>query len=140
VTARADRPLQLGRHVIVAVAIGLVAPFTAFAWPFAIATGIVIARGEVERINGVSASAAQHVARFVEVIVGALAMLFAGVFFGGLIAFVIVALTAFSERMSAEASPTDRTLARIVLFIGGGVGWVVLGIALGLHVNFRIGA
>ena len=123
-----------------AVAIGLVAPFTAFAWPFAIATGIVIGRGEVERAHGLSASRAQRLARVLEVTGGVLAMLFAGVFIGGLIAFLVVALAAFSERLSADASATDRSLARIVMFIGGGFGWIVLGSILGLHVSFHFGA
>jgi hypothetical protein len=135
-----DRPLRIGSHVIVALAIALVAPFTGFAWPFALATGIVIGRGEVDTAHGVSASLAQRLARVLEVTGGVLAMLFAGVFIGGLVAFLIVALATFSERLAADASSTDRTLARIVLFIGGAFGWLIIGLALGLHLTVRIGS
>ena len=122
-----DRPVQIGRHAIIAVAIALVAPFTGIAWPFALATGIVIGSAEVDRAHGVSASFATRVIRLAAVTGGVLAMLFAGVVVGGLIAFLIVALASFSERLAADASATDRTLARIVMFIAGGIGWIVLG-------------
>ena len=41
-------PFSFGRHLIVALAIGVLAPFTLWAWPFAIATGIVIGTADVE--------------------------------------------------------------------------------------------
>ena len=135
-----DRPLQIGRHVIVAAAIAFVAPFTGFAWPFALATGIVIGSGQVEQANGGSASVATRLIRLAAVTGGVLAMLFAGAVIGGLIAFLIVALTAFSERLSADASVPGRSLARIVLFIGAGIGWIVFGSLLNIHLVLRFGS
>jgi len=115
-TLTGERPLQIGGHVIVALAIALVAPFTGFAWPFAIATGSIIGQGSVEKAHGVSAPLATRLIRVLAVTGGVLAMLVAGVLVGGLIAFLVTALAAFSERLAADASPTDRGLARIVLF------------------------
>jgi hypothetical protein len=135
-----ERPLQMGSHLIVAAAIGMIAPFTGFAWPFALATGIVIGAGEVERAHGVPVSLTQRLVRVLAVTGGVLAMLIAGVVVGGLIAFLVAALATFSERLAADASSTDRTLARIVLFIGGGLGWILLGLVLGLHVAVRFGS
>ena len=67
-------------------------------------------------------------------------MLGAGAIVGGIIAFLVAALAVFSERIAADASPIDRNLARILLLVGGALGWIVLGVALGLHLNVRIGS
>ena len=133
-------PFQIGRHLVVAIAIGVLAPFTGLAWPFAIATGIVIGTAEVEGTHGRTASPSTRLVRFVAVTGGVLAMLIAGAIVGGIIAFLVAALAVFSERIAADASPIDRNLARILLLVGGALGWIVLGIALGLHLNVRIGA
>jgi hypothetical protein len=132
-------PLRLSRHLVVAAAIGLVAPFTGLAWPFAILTGMVIGRSEVDRQRGIPASTTTRVAQVLAVTGGVLAMLLFGAIVGGLIALVIVALAAFSERLAAGASPTDRTLARILVAVVAAVGYVVLALVLNLRVEFRFG-
>lgn len=109
------------------------------AWPFALATGIVIGKAEVEKARGLPVSTSGGLVRRAAVTGGILAMLFAGAIIGGLIALRIVALAAFSERLSADASPIDRTLARIVMFIAGGIGWLVIGTLLNIHVDLRFG-
>jgi hypothetical protein len=133
-------PFQIGRHLVVAIAIGVLAPFTGLAWPFAIATGIVIGTAEVERAHGRTASPSTRLVRFAAVTGGVLAMLIAGAIVGGIIAFLVAALAVFSERIAADASPTDRNLARILLLVGGALGWIVLGVALGFELSVHIGA
>src|SRR6266508_5117781 len=128
--AAAAAPLRLSSHLIVAAAIALVTPFTGLAWPFASLTGMVIGKAEVDRRLGIPSSGAARAVQFLAVTGGVLAMLFLGAIIGGLIAFLIVALTAFSERLAAEASPNDRTLARIVLAVGAAIGYIVLGFVL----------
>jgi hypothetical protein len=66
-------------------------------------------------------------------------MLFFGAIIGGLIAIVVVALASFSERVAAEASPTDRGVARILLFFVPIVMWLVVFPLIGLNVDIRIG-
>ncbi|HET9522411.1 MAG TPA: hypothetical protein VFO73_15290 [Candidatus Limnocylindrales bacterium] len=132
-------PLRLSRHLIVAAAIGLVTPLTGLAWPFAILTGMVIGRSEVDRQRGIPASTTTRAAQVLAVTGGVLAMLLFGAILGGLIAFVIVALAAFSERLAAGASPMDRTVARILVAIVAAVGYVVLALVLNLRVEFRFG-
>jgi hypothetical protein len=133
-------PFRFGRHLVIALAIGLLAPFTLWAWPFAIATGIVIGTADVEKTHGQTVSRSTRLVRVVAVTGGVLAMLVAGAIVGGIIAFLIAALAAFSERIAADASPTDRNLARILLLAGGALGWIVLGVALGFQLNVRIGS
>ena len=131
-------PLQLGRNLIVATAIGVLAPFTLLAWPFAIATGIVIGTADVEKTLGLTASPTTRFIRLAAVTGGVLAMLIAGAIVGGLVAFLVAALAVFSERIAADASPTDRNLARILLFVGGALGWMVLGVTLGFQLDFGL--
>ena len=71
--------------------------------------------------------AAARVIRVLAVTGGVLAMLFAGAILGGLIAFSIVWLVTVSERMSADATPNDRTIARLLLVIGAVVGFLIGG-------------
>lgn len=132
-------PFQFGRHLVVAIAIGLLAPFTLWAWPFAIATGIVIGTADVEKSHGQATSRSTRLIRFVGVTGGVLAMFVAGAIVGGIIAFFVAALADFSERIAADASPTDRNLARILLLTGGALGWIV-SVALGFQLNVRIGS
>ncbi len=129
---------EFGRHLVVALAIGLLAPFTVWAWPFAIATGIIIGTADVEKRHGQTASRSTRLVRVVAVTGGVLAMFITGFFVGGIIGFLIAALADLSERISADASPVDRNLARILLFIGGALGWIA-GTALGFQLNVRIG-
>jgi hypothetical protein len=121
-------PLRYVQHAIIGVAIALVSPFTALAWPFAILTGFVIGRSKADRKQGIRRTAVTTVTSFAAVTGGVLAMMIAGVFFGGLIAFIIVALAAFSERVAAQASPTDRTVARILVFVVALLGWIAIGL------------
>jgi hypothetical protein len=109
--------LNLTYHAIIGVAIGLIAPFTGFAWAIAILLGIVIGKSQVDRATGVRVSSSSQVVRVLAVTGGVLGMLAAGVFIGGLIAFLIVALTAFSERLAMGTSPTDQGIARILIFV-----------------------
>ena len=132
-------PFRFGRYLVVALAIGLLAPFTLWAWPFAIATGIVIGTADVEKAHGQTASRSTRLVRVAAVTGGVLAMFVAGAFVGGIIAFFVAALADFSERVAADASPTDRTLARILLFVGGALGWMVFA-ALGFQFNIHIGS
>jgi uncharacterized membrane protein len=126
---------QFGRNLIVAVAIGVLAPFTLLAWPFAIATGIVIGNADVAKSRGLTVSPSTRFIRLAAVTGGVLAMLIAGALVGGIVAFLVAALAVLSERIAADASPTDRNLARILLFVGGALGWIVLGVTLGFHLD-----
>jgi hypothetical protein len=132
-------PLRLSQHLIAAAAIGLVALFTGLAWPFAILTGMVIGKSDVDRRLGVRSSSTARGAQILAVTGGVLAMLFFGAIIGGLIAFLIVALAAFSERLAADATPNDRMLARIVLAVGAAVVYIVLAVVLNVRVDFRLG-
>lgn len=49
-------PFRFGRHLVVALAIGLLAPFRLWAWPSAIASGIVIGIAGVEKRHGQTVS------------------------------------------------------------------------------------
>jgi hypothetical protein len=62
-------------------------------------------------------------------------MLIAGAIVGGIVAFLVAALAVLSERIAADFSPTDRNLARILLFVGGALGWMVLGVTLGFQLD-----
>lgn len=48
VTEMAVPTLRLSHHVITAIAAGLSAPFTGFAWAFALLTGVVIGRDDLD--------------------------------------------------------------------------------------------
>ena len=130
---------RLYRHVIIGLAIALIAPFTALAWPFAILLGIVIGRDEVERSRGTRRSAGATAGRLLAVTGGVLAMLFFGAIIGGLIAFLIAALAYLSEKAAADAEPTDRIVARILLFVMPLLSYVVLMI-LGANITISFGA
>lgn len=90
-------------------------------------------------MRGEPSNAAASLVRGLAVTGGVLCMLYFGAIIGGLIAFVVVALAAFSERAAAYASPTDRVVARILLFVVPAIAWIAL-IALGVSVNIRIGS
>ena len=131
-------PPQFGRNLIVAVAIGVLAPFTLLAWPFAIATGIVIGTADVAKTLGLTASPSTRFIRLAAVTGGVLAMLIAGAVVGGIVAFLVAALAVLSERIAADASPTDRNLARMLLFVGGALGWMILGVTLGFQLDVSL--
>jgi hypothetical protein len=132
-------PLRLGVHLLVAGTIGLISPFTALAWPFALLVGIVLGSADVRAQHGERDGAADTFVRALGVAGGILAMLFFGAIIGGIVAFGVVALAAFSERAAADASPTDRGVARILLFVVPFVMWFVVFPLLGLNVDINIG-
>jgi len=137
--ATAAAPLRLPVHLLVAVAVGITSPFTALAWPFALLTGIVLGADEGRRMRGERDGVVDALAVAVLAAGGILAMLFFGAIIGGVIAIAVVALAAFSERAAAYASPTDRGVARILLFIVPIVMWFVVFPLLGFEVNINIG-
>lgn len=140
-TTAAARPASLNyvSHVIVGLAIGLIAPFTLLAWPFAILTGIVIGRSDVERSRGIASSTGTKLVRLAAVTGGVLAMIVFGAVLGGLIGFLVMALAALSERAAADASPTDRSIARVVVLVVAVLTWIGLSVVLGGKVDIRIG-
>ena len=132
--------LNVVYHVFLGIVIGLVSLITLLAWPFAILTGMVIGKANSDRRLGrrANASAIQLLA----VTGGVLCMLFFGALLGGLIAFLVVALAAFSERVAENASPVDQTMARIILGVVAVatyfVGWYGLA-ALGFQLRLSFG-
>ena len=124
---------------IIGVAMGLVAPFTAFAWPIAIGVGMILGLAAVERLNGVQQRGSVHLLRALVIVVGTILMFVFGAIIGGVIALLIVGLASFSERVSANAGPTDRVVGRILITIITAVVWFVLLNVLKLNVNINIG-
>lgn len=126
-------------HVIIGVAAGMVAAFTALAWPVALVLGYIVGRDQVERMHGVRNPAATNILRALLIVIGVGAMLFLGAIVGGLIALVIVALVAFSERIAGNTSSTDQGIARILVFIVAAATWAVLFVVLKPNINISIG-
>lgn len=136
-TERPPERLNLPYVAIIGVAIGLVAMVTVFAWPFAILTGMVIGSADVDRMQGRPQRGTAL--RVLAVTGGVLAMLFFGAIIGGLFSFLIVALAAFAERVAANTTPTDKGIARILLFLVSIGTWFLLFYVLRLNVNINIG-
>ncbi|HSK93186.1 MAG TPA: hypothetical protein VLA76_03910 [Candidatus Angelobacter sp.] len=132
-------PLRLAVHLLVAGSAAVISPFTALAWPFALLVGVLIGSADAKRMRGEPDSTGDAVARGFLAAIGVLAMLFFGAIVGGLIAIAVVALAAFSEKAAAHASPTDRGVARILLFMVPIVAWLIVFPLLGLDVDIRIG-
>jgi hypothetical protein len=137
---RAPERLNLAYHGIIGLAIGLITPFTALAWPIAILTGMVIGRANIERARGIRVSGATSVIRVLAVTGGVLGMMVFGAIIGGLIAFTIVALAAFSEQVAGGASSNDQTIVRILIFVVAILTWIVLVLVLNLNVSFKFGS
>ncbi len=133
-----ERP-NLLYHVIIGVAAGMVGAFTGLAWPVALVLGYVIGRDQVERLHGVRNPAATNILRALIVVIGFGAMLFLGAIIGGLIALVIVALVAFSERIAGNTTTTDQGIARILVFVVAAATWAILFFVLKPNINFSIG-
>jgi hypothetical protein len=131
--------LNFAYLAIIGVAMGVVALFTVLAWIPAILTGIVIGRASVDQARGVGSSAATRVLRVLAVTGGVLAMLFFGAVLGGLIAFLVVALASFSERLIATAGPNDQTIARIFTVLVAVGTWAFALFVLQVKVNVSIG-
>lgn len=137
-TAAPVERLNIPYHVVIGVAIGLVALITGFAWPFAILTGMVIGKSNSDRRLG----RAQR-SSFVQLLAvtgGVFAMLLFGALIGGLFAFIIVALAAFSERVAENTRPIDQTMARILIALIGAVVWFAAWSFLGLKINLTFGS
>ena len=130
-------PLRPFVHLLIAIAVGFVAPFTALAWPFALLVGVVLGSDQGRQLRGErSSSTAIGVLALAG---GILGMLFFGAIIGGIIGIAVVMLATFSERAAAFTSPTDRGVARILLFLIPVVMWFVVFPLIGLNVNIRIG-
>ena len=139
-TAVPAQPFRLAYHVVIAIAIGCIAPFTGWAWPFALLTGLVISRDDLDRQAGIRAPGTTRIIRLLAVTGGVLATMIAGAILGGIIAFLIMALVLASERMTVQASPTDRFIARLLLAVGAAIGAFVLGPLIGASLSLTIGA
>ena len=137
VTAPLER-LNVAYHVVIGVAIGLVALITGFAWPFAILTGMVIGKANSDRRLG--RTTGSSVVQLLAVTGGVLAMLFFGALIGGLFAFMIVALAAYSERVAENTRPIDQTMARIMIALIGTVVWFAAWAILGLKISLSFGS
>ena len=137
--AAGSEKINLLYHVIIGVAAGMVAAFTALAWPVALVLGYIVGRDQVERMHGVRSPAATNILRALLIVIGVGAMLFLGAIVGGLIALVIVALVAFSERIAGNASTTDQGIARILVFIVAAATWGILFVVLKPNINISIG-
>ena len=124
-------------HVVIGVSIGLVALITGFAWPFAILTGIVIGKANSDRRLG--RATRTSVVQLLAVTGGVLAMLFFGALIGGLFAFLIVALAAYSERVAENTRPVDQTMARILITLIGTIVWFAMWSVLGLKISLNFG-
>jgi hypothetical protein len=129
--------LNTAYHVVIGVAIGIVALFTGFAWPFAILTGMVIGKASSDRRLG--RTQRTSAVQFLAVTGGILGMMLFGVVIGGLIAFLIVALAAYSERVAENTRPVDQTMARIMISLIGAVVWFAAWAVLGLRINISLG-
>jgi hypothetical protein len=137
--APATVPLRLPVHLLVGVAVGIISPFTGLAWPFALLTGFLLGSDDARRMRGEHQGALDAIALGIVGAGGIIAMLFFGAIIGGIIAIGVLALAVFSERAAAFASPTDRGVARILLFVIPVAMWFVLFPLLGLTVDIDIG-
>jgi hypothetical protein len=135
----APERLNLLYHAIIGVAMGAVAIATVFAWIPAIPMGMVIGRAAVEQAKGVRPRATMQIVRVLAVTGGVIAMLILGLVLGGIVAFIVASLAAFSERLAANAGPNDQTIARIFTTLLAAGTWFVLAILLNIRINFTIG-
>lgn len=131
-------PLRLGVHLLVGLSIGIISPFTALAWPFALAVGILLGSADAKRQRGERDR--DRLGRELLVVFGVLAMLIFGAIVGGVIAFAVVALASFSEKAAAHASPTDRGVARILIAMIPLVLWMFVFPLIGMDVDIRFGS
>jgi hypothetical protein len=138
-SAVATERLNLAYHAILGLAMGAVAVATVFAWIPAIPMGIVIGRAAVEQAKGIRPRATTQIVRLLAVTGGVIAMLVLGLVLGGIVAFVVASLAAFSERLAANAGPNDQTIARILTTLVAAGTWFVLAIFLNIRISFTLG-
>ena len=131
--------INLLYHLIIGVAVGIAAAFTALAWAPALIVGYLIGRDQVERAHGVRNPAATNILRALLIVIGVGAMLFLGAIIGGLIALAIVALMAFSERIAANTSAADQGIARILVVITAVAVWAAIFFIFKPNINISIG-
>ena len=139
-TESAQATFRLSYHLVIATAVALITPLTGFAWVLAIPTGLVIAADDRDRRSGVPVQARTRIIRYLAVTGGVFGMLIAGAILGGFIAVAIVALTILSERFSADALESDRTIARLLIMIGSIVGFAIIGGLIDADFSIRFGA
>lgn len=132
--------LRIGVHLLIAVAIAVVSPFTALAWPFAIGVGMLLGSAQASRLRDEPSGLADDLATGVLAGIGVLAMLFFGALIGGIVAILVVVLASFSERAAAQTSPIDRGVARILLFLVPAITWLVVLPLLGFNIDIQIGS
>ena len=101
---------------------------------------MVLGSSDGRRQRGEHGGTAESVATGLVAAMGAIAMLFFGAIIGGIIAIAVVVLAVFSERAAAHASPTDRGVARIILFLIPIVMWFVVFPLIGMNVDVRFGS
>ena len=135
----APERLNLVYHLIIGVAIGIVAVFTGFAWPFAIAVGMLIGLAGVERARGIQQRGSVNLLRALGIVGGTIAMFILGAIIGGFISLLIVGLAAFSERVAGNTTATDRGIARILICIVAVAVWFVVFYVAGFNLNIKIG-
>lgn len=132
-------PLRLAVHGLVAALIGIISPFTALAWPFALLVGMVLGSTDAARMRGERIGLDTTLAAAFIGAIGVLGMLVFGAIIGGLIAIPVAVLAAFSEKAAAHASPIDRGVARIILVLVPLVLWLFVFPLLGMDVDIRVG-
>ncbi len=135
----APERVNLTYHAIIGVAMGAIAVATVFAWVPAIPMGMVIGRAAVDQAKGIRPRAATQVVRVLAVTGGVIVMLVLGLVLGGIVAFLVASLAAFSERLAANAGPNDQTIARILTTLLAAGTWFVLAILLNIRISFTIG-
>jgi hypothetical protein len=138
-SAAAPERVNFAYHAIIGVAMGAVAVATVFAWIPAIPMGMVIGRAAVEQAKGIRPRATMQIVRVLAVTGGVIAMLVLGLVLGGIVAFIVTSLAAFSERLAANAGPNDQTIARIFTTLLAAGTWFVLAILLNIRISFTIG-
>ncbi len=138
-SAPATEKVNLAYHAIIGAAVGVTAAFTALAWLPALVVGYIVGRDQVERAHGIKARPALSILRALGIVFGFVVMLWFGAIVGGLIAIIIVALVAFSERIAANAGANDQGIARILVFLLGTVIWIVFFFVFKPNLNISIG-
>lgn len=114
-------------------------PSPGFAWVPALMVGYIIGRDQVERMHGVRNPAATNILRALLVVIGVGAMLFLGAIVFGLLALLIVALMAFSERIAGNTSAADQGIARTLVAITTVAIWLVVFFVVKPNINLSIG-
>lgn len=113
-------------QLLVALGCAAVTPFTALAWPFALATGFVVGRVLLVRARGTPPSGPARIAAGALVAVGFVGMMVFGIAIGGLVAFLIVALAAESEKRAGSGTPRQQVLARVLVVALPTLVWLLL--------------